>query len=239
MRTAPPSQRLLLSSLQARGGFTLIEVLVALMIMAILATLAWQGLDGMMRARDGSAAAVARTVRLATVLTQWEQDLQAVVDTGVTPAALAFDGLTLRLTRRTDGGVRVVCWAVRGLRWQRWAGPVVTTQAALADQWQRSLAFQGSEAGQLTLAEDATLWQVYFNWNGSWSNAQSTGDQQLQPVLAPAPAPAASGASAASTVATATAGLAPRPALPEAVRLQITLDGRVLTRDIAVGAGSP
>jgi hypothetical protein len=33
---------------------------------------------------------------------------------------LAFDGQTLRLTRRVDGGVALVVWAVRGGRWQRW-----------------------------------------------------------------------------------------------------------------------
>ena len=32
------------------GGFTLVEVLVALVIMAILSAMAWQGLEGVLRA---------------------------------------------------------------------------------------------------------------------------------------------------------------------------------------------
>ena len=76
-------------------GFTLVEVLVALFAMALLAGLAWQGLDSVLRTREASREAIDRTTRLATVVTQWEQDLQAVHDTGVVPA-LAFDGQTLR-----------------------------------------------------------------------------------------------------------------------------------------------
>ena len=35
-------------------GFTLVEVLVALVVMSLLAVMAWQGVDGMVRARDAS-----------------------------------------------------------------------------------------------------------------------------------------------------------------------------------------
>ena len=109
------------------AGFTLVEVLVALFIMALLATLAWQGLDGMMRAREGSGQVLDRTMRLNTVLTQWEQDLQALHDTGAAPA-IGFDGQTLLLTRRVDQGVQLVAWALRSGRWQRWTSPVLRRQ---------------------------------------------------------------------------------------------------------------
>jgi general secretion pathway protein J len=203
-------------------GFTLIEVLVALVVMAILASLAWQGLDGVLRARDGSREAIDRTVRLATVLTQWEQDLQAVFDTEVVPA-IAFDGQTLRLTRRTAGGVALVAWSVRAGRWQRWAGPPAVRVGDLQQAWLRSQQLMGNEAEQVTLLDDAGQWQVYFHRGGQWSNAQSSGD-----LVVKAPTPPAS---AASGVATGT----PRVALPEAVRMVITLHGQTLTRDIALG----
>jgi general secretion pathway protein J len=227
------------------GGFTLVEVLVALLAMAVLASLAWQGLDGILRARDGTREALDRTVRLATVITQWEQDLQAVHDTALVPA-LAFDGQTLRLTRRVDAGVALVTWSVRGGLWQRWAGPAYTRGGDLQQGWLRSFQFLGNEPGHLQLAEGASDWQVYFHRGGAWTNAQSTGDLAQPQVLVQAPTPA-TGASAPEGGASAPEGSAsapqgetatvapPREVLPDAVRLVITLDGLTLTRDIALG----
>jgi general secretion pathway protein J len=198
-----------------------VEVLVALLAMAILATFAWRGLDGVIAARDANREVIDRTSRLATVLVQWEQDLQAVHDTGVVPA-IAFDGQSLRLTRRVEGGVALVVWAVRSGRWQRWVGSPLQRSGPLQQAWMASQQFMGDEPGQVTAADQASDWQLYF-WRGSdWSNAQSSGDL----VQAPAAAAPASAASAAVQA---------REELPRAVRLVITLRGGKLTRDIALG----
>ena len=217
-----------LTKARGQGGFTLVEVLVALLALAILASLSWQGLDGILRAREVTRASLDRSTRLATVVTQWEQDLHALHDTGVVPA-LAFDGQTLRLTRRVEAGVALVAWSVRSGLWQRWAGPATTRSGELQQGWLSSFQFVGNERGHLLLAEAACDWQIYFHRGGAWTNAQSSGDL-LQPSQPQAPA---SGASAPA--AEAVAATAPREALPEAVRLVITLDGRTLTRDIALG----
>jgi general secretion pathway protein J len=212
---------------RGQAGFTLVEVLVALLALAILASLSWQGLDGILRAREVTRESLDRTTRLATVVTQWEQDLQALHDTGVVPA-LAFDGQTLRLTRRAETGVALVAWSVRSGLWQRWAGPTYTRSGELQEGWLRTFQFLGNEPGHLLLAEAAGDWQVYFHRGGAWTNAQSTGDLLLQQPQAPeAGASAPAGEAAAANV--------PREALPEAVRLVITLDGGTLTRDIALG----
>ena len=211
---------------RADAGFTLVEVLVALLAMAILSGFAWQAIDGLMKSRDAGRESVDRTTRLATVLTQWERDLLAVHDSLAVPA-LAFDGQTLRLTRRVDGGVAVVAWSVRGGVWQRWAGPALVRVGDLQESWLRSQQMLGNEAGHVRVAEGASEWQVYFHRGNEWSNAQSSGDLAL-PAAAPAgPATAASAAVAAPA----------RETLPNAVRLVITLDGRKLTRDIALGPG--
>jgi general secretion pathway protein J len=234
--TQAPSRRV-------AAGFTLIEVLVALLIMAVLATLAWQGLDGILRGRDGSRNAIDASVRLATVLAQWEQDLLAVTDTSE-QAPISFDGQTLRLTRRGEGGIVLVAWAVRGGRWQRWVSPAMTRSEELREAWLRSQQLLGNEPGQLTVAEGASQWQIYFNRDGQWTNPQSTGNLLLP---AAPPPPAASASSAASAPAGSASGAnsappaaaagtaAPRWQLPDAVRLVVTFNEGTLTRDIALG----
>lgn len=200
-------------------GFTLVEVLVALAVMAILAALAWQGLAGMLRARDGSGEALDRVLRLNTALVQWEQDLQAVVDVG-TVAPLAFNGQTLLLTRRSPGGVMLVAWSLRNGRWQRWAGPRHVHVGELQEAWMSAQGLLGNEPGHVTIAEQAADWRLYKYVGGNKANMQSTGNVALPP------------AGAASGVAAA-----PRELIPDAVEMQITLDGRTLTRVIALGPG--
>jgi len=131
-------------------GFTLIELLVALTVMAVLAGLSWQGVDSLLRTRESTQAALDRTARLGTVLTQWEQDLAALHESAAAPP-LQFDGRTLRLTRAGEGGVRVVTWTVRDGAWWRWAGPVVTRNGELQQSWMGSQQHQGGEIGELQL----------------------------------------------------------------------------------------
>ena len=159
----------------------------ALLAMAILASLSWQGLDGILRARDGTRDALDRTVRLATVVTQWEQDLQALHDTAVVPA-LAFDGQTAApdAARRRRRGAGGLVGARRRLAALGRAG--LHARHELQQGWLRSLQLLGNEPGHLQLADAASEWQIYFHRGGAWTNAQSSGDIQ-QPQ---APAAAAS-----------------------------------------------
>jgi general secretion pathway protein J len=162
-------------------GFTLVEVLVALLVMSILAGLAWQGIDGMVRTRDVTQSRLKQTLQLGTVLAQWDHDLGAVQDTGIVPA-LGFDGNTLHLTRRGDAGMQIVTWSLhpqengQGQRWLRWASPVVTRSNELLEHWMRSQQFQGAEPGQLQVLDGITQWQIYFYQGNAWANAQSSGD---------------------------------------------------------------
>ncbi len=165
--------------------------------MAVIAAMGWQGVQGMVRARDIGAAASDRTLRLSAVIGQWEQDLGAVYDSAVVPG-LQFDGASLRLVRRTEGGVQLVVWALRDGRWQRWPGPVLRRSAALREAWLASQQLQGQEPGQLQLLDGVAAWQLYF-WRGQgWSNAQSSADEVAvagsPPIQVAVAAAAASGA---------------------------------------------
>lgn len=156
-------------------GFTLVEVLVALLIMALMAGMAWQGIDGIARARSASEGSVDRMLRLNSVLTQLEQDLASLQDSEDVPA-LVFDGSTMRLTRRTEAGLQVVAWSLRGESWLRWAGPPAISVRELQDHWLRSLQLVAGDSGQLRALQGVSQWQIYFYRGNGWSNAQSSGD---------------------------------------------------------------
>ena len=162
-------------------GFTLVEVLVAMTVMAIMAVMAWQGVDGIVRTRNASQARLEQTLRLNTVIAQWDQDLASIQDSTAIPQALKCDGASLRLVRRTPDGLQIVAWSFRpgetGGSWVRWAGPSVTTTTGLADSWLRSLQLQGGEPGSLKTLTGLSGWQVYFYQTNGWANCQTTGNQ--------------------------------------------------------------
>lgn len=199
-------------------GFTLVEVLVALFVMALMAALTWRGVDGVLRGRDGSRAAVERTQRLSTLMQQWETDLQSLHrDAGV--PALSFDGRTLRLVRRApdltlnglSDGVQVVAWSLADGVWRRWTSATVTHIGDLRQVWQHSQQLPDAEPGQLALLQNVQGWQLYYFRGNAWTNAQSTGDSAGSPAGA-------------------------TELLPAAVRLQLQLGAGALTRDVMVGA---
>jgi general secretion pathway protein J len=206
-------------------GFTLVEVLVSILILSVVAGMAWQGVDAMLRSRDISMERLDAQLRLQSTIGQWETDLEAVQDSGVVPA-LQFDGASLRLTRRADEGLQVVVWSLRGTAWTRWVAPAATRAAALQESWLRSQQLLGNETGQLRTLTGITDWQVYF-WRGNgWSNAQSTGDTQ------------------AAQTPSGTPGASPRVLLPEGVRLVLSFgegSGHTgdLTRDLLLAPQAP
>lgn len=226
-------------SRSAYRGFTLVEVLVALGIMAMLAVMGWQGIDGIVRTREASQVRLDHTLRLGTVLAQWEQDLASLQETESVPA-LSYDGKTLRLTRRTPDGVQLIAWSLAPAAgvaqtgaasqpWSRWAGPAVSTSAALQDSWLRSQLLQANDPGLLRMLDGVSQVQLYCYRGNAWSNCQSSGD-------AVAAAPPASGAPGAS-------GATSRTVLPTGLRVVLTFaDGSphdgTLTRDLAL-VGQP
>lgn len=207
-------------------GFTLVEVLVALVVMAVLAGLAWQAVDGMVRSRESVQANIDRSVTLNTALAQWETDLQDLVaDAPTNP--LHFDGVRVRLLRRSPQGVQLVVWSLRQGQWQRWAAAPTAQEIALVQSWSAAPQLTGREPGHVTLAQGVTGWQLYYFRGNAWTNAQSSGDL------------VASGVAASQ----GNAALPPRERLPMGVRLVMTMDGPsgrgTLTRDILVPGGQP
>ena len=226
------------------GGFTLVEVLVAMLVMAVMAGMAWQGVDGIVRTRNATQARLEQTLRMNTVIAQWDQDLGAIQDSAVVPQSLSCDGATVRLTRRTPTGLQLVAWSMRadGDRavWVRWAGPIATTQRELQDSWLRSQQLQDNDPDTLRVLTGLRNWQVYFFQGNGWANCQSSGDLIVNALLAPPPAPADPANPAASAASAPTAAAPVRVALPKGVRVVLTFaDGSgvngELTRDTLLG----
>lgn len=157
-------------------GFTLVEVLVALVVMATMAGMAWRGIDALVRSREIGQMRLANTARLQTVLAQWEVDLRAVQDSHSPVAPVAFDGGNLVLTRQAPTGLSVVVWSLReGSLW-RWESPPLRTVQELEDQRQRGLQQLAQRNPALRAFDGVAGWQLYCFWGNAWSNCQSTGN---------------------------------------------------------------
>ena len=172
-----------------RRGFTLVEVLVALSIMAVIALLSWRGIDGMVRAQASTQRYTDEVLAIQAGLGQWRADLDAMMSwpsaasavpgapaTPPSPAAqrsLTWDGSTLRLTRGSAGnateGLRVVAWARRPTsgQWQRWQSAPVLSQAAWTTAWDAAAAWgqSGSTAtGPLPGGAQAVTVAAALDW---------------------------------------------------------------------------
>ena len=163
------------------AGFTLIEVMVALLIMAILAGLAFRGIDALARAKDAALASTDRTLKMNTGMSQFEYDMSQVVDSKVLPRPIMFDGATLRVARRSPAGLQLVLWTLQDHRWQRWASPAYIHMTDLTDAWMRSQQWGAISGSAVTVLENVDDFQVYVcnpatiaTSGCSWNNVQST-----------------------------------------------------------------
>lgn len=175
------------------SGLTLVELLVALAIMALLALLSWRTLDGMARTQTHTRELSDAWQVWHLGLAQWGTDLDAVQDTAVLPP-LEFDGQTLRLVRRAPPGqpvaLQVVAWTLRPARngpspmWYRWASPPVTQRNDLQQAWQQAAQWSlgsAAPAGQWTPVFPLSEWHLYFHREGHWSHPLSAQDTTNAP----------------------------------------------------------
>lgn len=171
---------------QRQAGLTLVELLVAIGIMAVMALLSWRGIDGLLRTQQAVRERTDEVAVLQTGLAQWNADLEAMVELAPVPA-LDFDGRVLRVVRvdrsLPDLPVRVVGWSRRatpqgGGHWVRWQSPPVRERQALLQAWQRA-----QQWAQMPSAEDAAQevavvgldrWQLLYFRNNAWSNPLSS-----------------------------------------------------------------
>lgn len=168
-------------------GFTLIEVMVALVVLSVMTLMGWRGIEAMLRTREIAQARLEATARLQTVLAQWEQDLLQLEegrDSGVD--ALSFDGSTLRITRHRPDGLQLVAWGLREGSLYRWESRAARTRGELQTAWAQSQQALVLDDRRLRALEGVQGWQMYFYRGSSWSNAQSADDVEKASPQAPA-----------------------------------------------------
>jgi len=172
-------------------GFTLVELLAAIAVLAVLALMSWRGIDAMVRARAQTQSHNESHLVLQTALAQWNYDLDALMPLAHTQT-LDWNGKALRLTRRSseaseanrtpDTGALVVAWTQRAIdgqdHWLRWQSLPLTTLSQWreawqqADQWARNpdTALRSREVALFPLAQ----WNVLFFRGGAWVHPQSS-----------------------------------------------------------------
>lgn len=209
---------------QRARGFTLMEVLVAIALMAVMTALGWQGVDSLLRAQRHTDESARQLTIVQTALAQWQRDLEQIALTPVLPP-LDWNGQVLRITRHASGqpqetpALQVVAWSQRPQAgqtyWARWQSPPLRDRAQWASAWHAAELWaqgQAGSTGQSHFVLPVQRWQLYYAVEGRWSNPLSS--DRLQDVES---------TSWRGDNQSTYQSLEQRQRLPDAVRLQLHL----------------
>ncbi len=183
-------------------GFTLIELMVAIGILALVALLSWRGLDVMVRAQQGTQSRSDQIAVVQTALAQWRVDLDAMLPgAGGRQPVLDWDGRTLRVLRLASPETQTAAETGAGQAQQSlWTPATVVVAWTLRSACPRSPAdsafgeaANGAPPGacwmrwqspQLhTQGEQQQAWQQAASW-GSGAQGEAAGSQVMLPLQA-------------------------------------------------------
>lgn len=169
-------------------GFTLVELLIALAVMALVAILSWRGLDGMTRAQTVTRAYTDEVLTLQAGLAQWTADLDAMIDPSENLPPLEWDGRVLRIVRASTApgqtGPLVVAWTRRGVadggQWLRWQSPELHSRNELLQAWERAARWAQTPSSDERQREVAIApladWRIFYYRVNTWTNPLSSAD---------------------------------------------------------------
>uniref|UniRef100_UPI000375C301 PulJ/GspJ family protein n=1 Tax=Cupriavidus sp. WS TaxID=1312922 RepID=UPI000375C301 len=114
-----------------RGGFTLIEMVIAIALLAIVALMSWKSLTGIIRGQQGVIDTMTDLREVDRMFEQMSIDLaDAVPDNDLGDGAIAFDGAQLRIVRALDAPGQPTRWQVvryrsaDGVLWRELSAPL-------------------------------------------------------------------------------------------------------------------
>lgn len=170
---------------QAARGFTLVELLVAIAVMAVLSLMSWRAIDGMSRTQAFTRERADAQAELHGALGQWVADLDAV-QPQTELNAIDFDGRVLRLVRRdaldtpvSSQGLRVVAWtrhATSG-QWARWQSAPLRQRDELQAAWQQATQWAQAARDEAVPGEVRLMplaaWELFYYRGDAWTNPLS------------------------------------------------------------------
>ncbi len=174
--------------MRRHSGFTLIEVLVALALMALLGLMGWRALDTLLRTREITQSRIDSVALAQVSLGQWRADLNAqmAIPGLLGDNSLQWNGNVMRILRRSstpladgsDAGLQVVAWALREGYWRRWQSPALRSRTDIEQAW--TLAAQwGQNPSSDLLQQEVTLMpmqslQLFYFRDNAWTNPLSS-----------------------------------------------------------------
>ncbi|GLU31840.1 prepilin-type N-terminal cleavage/methylation domain-containing protein [Trinickia caryophylli] len=156
---------------RSAAGFTLLEMLIAIALMAVVALVSWRGLDSAMRAREGLVANLARTRTLGRCFSQLQYDMANLVtpDEVFGPPLRIMPG-ELVLIRHIGVGsdeptrLQVVRYRLHGGVLARSASEPVSTLSRLADTLQHMERFPSAAASDRVVSMSLAVWIPSLGW---------------------------------------------------------------------------
>lgn len=173
--TKPLSQR----------GFTLIEMLVALALMALLSAMAYSGVSAMVSARTIVQKSTQKTLSMQAAFTQWSQDWSSAAGLRMRPG-VQFTGNAIRMVRLGSNELgQVVAWRTTPSGLERLAWAPSSQPQTLARQWDATWQWIELSTSPKTFAQNGETasvesWpmlhrmQLFYYMENAWTNPYNT-----------------------------------------------------------------
>ena len=185
------------SSRQRPAGFTLVELLVAIAILAMVAVLGWRGLDGIVRARVALTADMETTRGMQLAFAQMENDCEHAAGNDIMAgrSALLWDTDRLVLVRKVfvenePSRLQVVSYRVVEGKLVRRESPGTRDLIQIEQLWQAITSDAAAENSPSVVLQVGVVGMQVQGWqNNAWRNEPTAvGGGAQDPVIVESPA---------------------------------------------------